>query len=103
MSNPPSAGDQHGDPSRSTGDETNDHGGWLERLMPTMAKPIRKASFWGAIVLPVWYLPLLAVGLSSRFQVALFVCLVAVNLGALYVGHGHRRDRSTARTSPPDS
>ncbi|SDJ67634.1 hypothetical protein [Natronorubrum texcoconense] len=83
--------DLESSPEPSTGDRT------LEDVAPSVAKPIRVAGFWGAIVLPVLYLPLLAVGLSTPFQALLFLALLSVNLAALYVGHTHRRRQSRDR------
>jgi len=51
-------------------------------------RTIRAAGFWIAIVLPIAYGPLLAGGLSG-VEAALFAGAVAVNVGALVVGHGH--------------
>ncbi|EMA47135.1 hypothetical protein [Halobiforma nitratireducens] len=65
--------------------------GRLERLLPGLAKPIRKAGFWGAILLPFVYAPLLFVGLSTWIEAVVFLALVVLNLFALYVGHSHRR------------
>ncbi|WP_440771419.1 hypothetical protein [Natronorubrum sp. DTA28] len=77
--------DLESSPEPTTGDRT------LEDVAPSVAKPIRVAGFWGAIVLPVLYLPLLANGLSTSLQAVAFCGLLAVNLAALYVGHAHRR------------
>lgn len=63
----------------------------LERLSPTLAKPVRLASFWTAIVLPFLYVPLLATGLSDSTETLTFLGLLGLNLLALYVGHSHRR------------
>lgn len=63
----------------------------LERTVPLAAAPIRRIGFWAAIVLPFCYVPLLAYGLTSWPLLAAFLALVAVNLVALYVGHGHGR------------
>ncbi|WP_440764684.1 hypothetical protein [Natronorubrum sp. DTA7] len=79
------------DPNRESNRETATVDRSLEDVAPSVAKPIRVAGFWGAILLPVCYLPLLAVGLSTPFQALLFLVLLSVNLAALYVGHAHRR------------
>lgn len=102
MSKPSAARDQHADATREpTGEQDSpDHGrtvepdteGWnLEDDSPPLAKLIRVTSFWGAIFLPVLYVPLLVIGLSTSFELLLFLGLVALNLLALYVGHAHRR------------
>ena len=64
---------------------------WLERTVPNVASEIRKAGFWGAIVLPFLYLPLLVFGLNSWLHSTIFLVVLVVNLAALYVGHYHRR------------
>ncbi|MDQ2049805.1 hypothetical protein RBH26_04850 [Natronolimnohabitans sp. A-GB9] len=90
------AGDQHGDTSRKAVEEQDDNDPndelVLETVAPTLAKPIRKAGFWGAIVLSVVYLPVLANGLSSSLEFGVFLGVLGVHLGALYVGHAHRRE-----------
>ncbi|WP_436344084.1 hypothetical protein [Natronorubrum sp. FCH18a] len=75
-----------------SGDRRSETDGWaLEDVAPSLAKPIRVTGFWGAIVLPVFYVPLLANGLSTALEALLFCGLIALNLVALYVGHAHRR------------
>lgn len=91
------AGDQHGNASREVVEEQDDNELdddelVLETVAPTLAKPIRKAGFWGAIVLSVVYLPVLANGLSSSLEFGVFLGVLGVHLGALYVGHAHRRE-----------
>lgn len=46
-------------------------------------------AFWGAIVLPVLYLPLFVAGLTSLEKLALFLCLVALHALALFGGRGY--------------
>lgn len=62
----------------------------LERHAPTLAKPVRMASFWTAIVLPFLHVPLLATGLSNSAETMTFLGLLGLNLIALYLGHSHR-------------
>ncbi|WP_049953070.1 hypothetical protein [Halostagnicola larsenii] len=64
----------------------------LERYFPSIAKPIRVTSFWLAIVLPFFYVPLLVTGLSSGTETGIFLGLLVLNLGALYVGHSYRSE-----------
>ncbi|WP_176393281.1 hypothetical protein [Natronolimnobius baerhuensis] len=74
--------------------ETGTRGGQkrlLERTVPGIAASIRKAGFWSAIFLPICYTPMLLYGLSATFHTVLFVCLLGINLVALYVGHEYRR------------
>lgn len=91
MSNPSTAGDRRGDRPREPTDDEDGVDPTLEDVTPTLAKPIRIAGFWGAIVLPILYFPVLANGLSTSLEATVFLGLVALNLLALYVGHTHRR------------
>lgn len=50
--------------------------------------PLRAASFYAAIVLPLLYLPLLAGGLSAS-RLTVLVGLLLANAAALVLGHGH--------------
>lgn len=91
MSSPPATHDRHTSSARtaaSDGQETDR--GALERLVPSIAKPIRVASFWTAIALPFLHVPLLATGLSTAPETATFLGLLVLNLVALYLGHSHR-------------
>ena len=86
-----SSGDRRTETAQeSTGDGTDDEL-LLEEVAPTYATPIRVTGFWGAILFPVVYVPVLATGLSTALELGLFLGLIAVNLLALYVGHAHRR------------
>ena len=64
---------------------------YLDRHLPTIAKPVRVASFWLAIVLPFVYLPLLLNGLSTTGQTLTFFGLLIANVALLYTGHAHRQ------------
>ncbi|MFC4542245.1 hypothetical protein ACFO5R_09925 [Halosolutus amylolyticus] len=90
MTNSPTAHDQRSAGSDESTDDTGETGA-LERIVPSMATPIRKTGFWAAIVMPFLYVPLLATGLSTSRETMVFLGLLAVNLVALYVGHAHRR------------
>jgi hypothetical protein len=57
-----------------------------------LAQPIRRVSFWAAIVLPFMHLSLLTVGLDSRSMLIAFGTLVVLNVLALYVGHQYGRE-----------
>lgn len=55
--------------------------------------PLAALSFWGAVALPVLYVPLLAGGLDGSGSVAAFFGLVAVHVLSLVGGRTHgRRD-----------
>lgn len=89
MSNQSSHDHQTAKRGESTdGQDTGQHA--LERYFPSIAKPIRITSFWLAIVLPFFYVPLLVTGLSSGTETGIFLSLLVFNLGALYVGHSYR-------------
>ncbi|ELY44013.1 hypothetical protein C494_18018 [Natronorubrum bangense JCM 10635] len=94
MSNQPSGHDQDTVVSRERDGEDQDVDGTLEKIVPSLAGPIRTTGFWGAIVLPILYLPVLITGLSTSFEASLFLGLIILHLLALYVGHAHRRRES---------
>lgn len=48
-------------------------------------------SFWGAILLPALYLPLLLQGIESLVGLGLFLALFGLHALALFGGRGHRR------------
>lgn len=50
---------------------------------------LRAFAFWAAVVLPFLHVPLLASGLDNAGEWYAFLALLALNVGALYVGHGH--------------
>jgi len=51
---------------------------------------VKAGAFWGAVVLPFVYLPLVALGLDSLGRQLLFASLVSLNVILLIVGHRHR-------------
>ena len=57
-----------------------------------LAQPIRRVSFWAAIVLPFMHLSLLTMGLDSQSMLTAFVTLVGLNVVTLYFGHQYGRD-----------
>ena len=74
------------DDAEADGDEA-----LLATLVPTVAASVRKLGFWSAIFLPIVYVPVLARGLSTSVDAALFLGVLALNLAALYVGRAYRR------------
>ena len=60
-------------------------------LAARLKSPLQFLSFWGAIALPFVHLSLLAQGLESLAVMGLFVALLALNVVALYVGHGYKQ------------
>lgn len=57
--------------------------------LETVIAPLRATSFYAAVALPLAYVPLLVAGLETVSQTMAFVALLALNLFALVVGHGH--------------
>lgn len=55
-------------------------------------RPLRRISFWAAIVLPFMHLSLLTAGLESRSRLTAFVSLLGLNVVALYFGQQYGRD-----------
>lgn len=90
MPNSPTTRDQQSAGTDESTDGSRETGS-LEEIAPSLATPIRKTGFWAAIVLPFLYVPVLANGLSSSRETAVFLVLLIVNLVALYIGHAHRQ------------
>ncbi|MWV38250.1 hypothetical protein GRS80_00210 [Natrialba sp. INN-245] len=93
MSDSPAPGDRgsssvSGPPVESGNDDRRK---MLERVVPTLAEPIRRAGFWTAIVAPFLYFPVLFNGLGTWLELLFFLGLLSVNVLALYVGHTYRR------------
>ncbi|WP_408960055.1 hypothetical protein [Natrinema sp. 74] len=61
------------------------------RLVRSVKGPAQFLSFWVAIALPFVHLPLLAQGLGDPTVTLTFAALLAVNISALYLGHGYNR------------
>ncbi|MEF8786336.1 MAG: hypothetical protein V5A45_10420 [Haloarculaceae archaeon] len=57
----------------------------IERLVQTVA-------FWTATILPVGYLPLLALGPSRFVSLPMLGQIVSINALALLLGHGYRNE-----------
>lgn len=62
----------------------------LETLAALLVPPVRFVSFWVAALLPLTYLPLLAVGVVADHPTA-FLAVLCVNAVAFVLGHDHRR------------
>ena len=52
---------------------------------------VETVSFWGAIVLPFVYLPMLLVGLETLERQLLFLGLLSLNVMMVVLGNQHRR------------
>ena len=53
------------------------------------ARPLRTVGFWTAVCLPFVHVPLLLSGIASAADAVAFAVLLAANLLALVLGHGH--------------
>lgn len=63
----------------------------LAKFGAILKPPLQFVSFWGAVGLPFALLGMLAQGLESPTTVASFLCLLTLNVLALYAGHGYNR------------
>ena len=61
------------------------------RLLGSLKRPVEFGCFWLAIALPFVYFPLLMGGLGETMVALAFVALLAVNVVALYIGHGYNQ------------
>jgi hypothetical protein len=50
---------------------------------------VQRVGFWAAVGLPAVYLPLLATGLKTPADGAVFATLLVANVAGLVVGHEH--------------
>lgn len=67
------------------------HEGGSPGSAATVRKPIEATAFWAAVVLPLAYVPVLAVGIDGLQGAGLFASLVALHLLVLAVGHRYGR------------
>lgn len=59
------------------------------RGLRTVSVPLRTVGFWAAVALPALHVPLLLTGLDTGGEVVAFAVLVALNVLALWAGHGY--------------
>ena len=59
--------------------------------LATVIEPFEAMAFWTAIALPFLHVPLLFTGLETTDQVLAFMGLLLLNVIALVLGHGYRR------------
>jgi hypothetical protein len=71
-----------------TSSTTNDRG--VRSAVPSLPTPVLAGAFWLAVLLPFFSLAVLASGVVPVTS-PLFVSLLAANVIALVVGHGHER------------
>lgn len=69
-------------------DGREDDGDGLRRRI---GAPLSALSFWGAIALPVLYLPPLVLGIESTTGLLAFLGLLGLHAAALIGGRGYRR------------
>jgi len=69
--------------------EDRDRDSTLRRATRAVRRQLRTGGFWAAICLPFLHVPLLLTGLDSTGDAVAFAALLAANLLALVVGHGH--------------
>lgn len=58
-------------------------------LVGELSEPLSAVAFWGAIALPLLYVPLLAAGLGTTQDLVLFLGLFALHLVALFGGRSY--------------
>lgn len=58
--------------------------------------PLSALSFWSAIALPVFYLPLFATGIETSTDLLVFVGLCGLHVLALVGGHNYHSNLATA-------
>ncbi|WP_255151283.1 hypothetical protein [Halorarius halobius] len=76
--------------SESIGPHVTDALAPFERLADAVVGLVSFVTFWVGTLLPLTYVPLLATGaLTTRPET--FGALVAVNVAAMVLGHGHKR------------
>lgn len=71
---------------------TRSDAGPLRRAATRVRDPVQRLAFWGAVLIPFSYLPLLSVGVDGTRGALLLAALLIANVAALVVGHGHNRD-----------
>ncbi|MEF8779438.1 MAG: hypothetical protein V5A46_02005 [Haloferacaceae archaeon] len=75
-------------------------GAAAERIARRVRKTIRVAAFWGAIGLPLAYVPVLHEGIAGQ-RVDLFLLLLVVHVACIVIGHGRGLD-APSRTGAGD-
>ncbi|WP_254766212.1 hypothetical protein [Salinilacihabitans rarus] len=74
-----------------SGPEAEHPRGVGRRLLRSMKGPTQFLCFWVAIALPFVQVALLAHGLGDPSVTFAFLTLLAINVVALYVGHGYNQ------------
>ncbi|SDR43526.1 hypothetical protein [Natronobacterium texcoconense] len=76
-------------PSGPETEQDRDPSRWYLR---SLRGPAQFLSFWVAIALPFVHVPLLAQGLGDSSVTLTFLVLLAINVVALYLGHGYNQE-----------
>ncbi|WP_049928101.1 hypothetical protein [Halopiger goleimassiliensis] len=74
-----------------SGPET-DHQPDRRSIVRSLKGPAQFLAFWIAIALPFVHFPLLVQGLGDPSVTLTFLALLALNVLALYLGHGYNQD-----------
>lgn len=62
--------------------------GLVTSLRPqSLVTPVRVVCFWAAVLLPLFYLPLVLTGMETIPEAAAFLVLLVLNVAALVGGH----------------
>ena len=69
----------------------------------SLGSTLTAVAFWLGTLLPVFYLPVIVIGLDSFTHLALFVGLLALNVVALAIGRNYPETRSSATNGPSRS
>lgn len=79
--------------SSGSGSGSTGHGSIAHGSLPreALVRPIQIVAFWTAVALPFLHVPLLLYGLETTPELYTFFGLLAINLVALFVGHGYKR------------
>ncbi|AFZ72634.1 hypothetical protein [Natronobacterium gregoryi] len=75
-----------------SGTETEQEHDRSSQYLHSVKGPAQFLSFWVAIALPFLHVPLLAQGLGDSSVILTFLVLLAINVVALYLGHGYNQD-----------
>lgn len=77
-----------GEPSRSPPNAVSTASWWFRSVFV-------RVMYWGAILLPVVYLPLLLTRLQTTGELLLFLVLFGLHVVALFGGRSYRREPNT--------
>ncbi|MFC6716090.1 hypothetical protein ACFQGT_17450 [Natrialbaceae archaeon GCM10025810] len=78
-------------PSASEAEQRHESQARFHRALRTLKPTAQFLSFWVAVALPFVHVPLLAQGLGEPGVALPFFALLAINVAALYLGHGYKQ------------